>query len=105
MSFMQYVPTVFDAFNKDIEIDGRRVNLSLWDTAGTYAAIAEKRCSQPVDPHALHIGQETFDKLRHLMYPDSDVVLVAYSIADPVSLENVRERVGGIFICLDFQKC
>lgn len=39
------------------------------------------------------------------MYPDSDVVLVAYSIADPVSLENVRERVGGIFICLDFQKC
>ncbi|KAL1935362.1 hypothetical protein VTP01DRAFT_4502 [Rhizomucor pusillus] len=66
----EYVPTVFDAFNKDIEIDGRRVNLSLWDTA----------------------GQETFDKLRHLMYPDSDVVLVAYSIADPVSLENVRER-------------
>lgn len=36
------------------------------------------------------------------MYPDSDVVLVAYSIADPVSLENVQERVIGVYtFCIE----
>ncbi|BAO42116.1 GTP-binding protein Rho1 [Kluyveromyces marxianus] len=65
-----YVPTVFDNYVADVEVDGRRVELALWDTA----------------------GQEDYDRLRPLSYPDSNVVLICYSIDLPDSLENVMEK-------------
>ncbi|KAH3902463.1 probable GTP-binding protein RHO1 [Saccharomycodes ludwigii] len=65
-----YVPTVFENYVADVEIDGRRVELALWDTA----------------------GQEDYDRLRPLSYPDSDVVLICFSIDLPDSLENVMEK-------------
>ncbi|KAF7721030.1 GTP-binding protein Rho1 [Apophysomyces ossiformis] len=66
----QYIPTIFDSFVKDITVDGKRVGLALWDTA----------------------GQEDFDRLRTLSYPDSDVVLIAFSVDSPESLENIPEK-------------
>jgi len=65
-----YVPTVFENYVADIEVDGKRVELALWDTA----------------------GQEDYDRLRPLSYPDTDVVLICYSIDSPDSLENVPEK-------------
>ena len=41
-----------------------------------------------------YIGQETFDRLRTLAYPDSDVIVIAFSIGDPETLENVEEKVN-----------
>jgi len=46
------------------------MELALWDTA----------------------GQEDYDRLRPLSYPDSDVVLICYSVDDPDSLTNVAEK-------------
>lgn len=65
-----YVPTVFDNYVADVEVDGRRVELALWDTA----------------------GQEDFDRLRPLSYPDSNVVIICFSVDLPDSLENVLEK-------------
>lgn len=65
-----YTPTVFDNYVADVEVDGRRVELALWDTA----------------------GQEDYDRLRPLSYPDSNVVLICFSIDLPDSLENVMEK-------------
>ncbi|KAM4741357.1 rho-related GTP-binding protein RhoC-like isoform 1-T1 [Anableps anableps] len=65
-----YVPTVFENYIADIEIDGKQVELALWDTA----------------------GQEDYDRLRPLSYPDTDVILMCYSIDNPDSLENISEK-------------
>ncbi|TMS16460.1 Rho-related GTP-binding protein RhoA-D [Larimichthys crocea] len=65
-----YVPTVFENYIADIEVDGRQVELALWDTA----------------------GQEDYDRLRPLSYPDTDVILMCFSIDSPDSLENIPEK-------------
>uniref|UniRef100_A0AAV2M6T1 Uncharacterized protein n=2 Tax=Knipowitschia caucasica TaxID=637954 RepID=A0AAV2M6T1_KNICA len=65
-----YVPTVFENYIADIEVDGKQVELALWDTA----------------------GQEDYDRLRPLSYPDTDVILMCFSIDSPDSLENIPEK-------------
>ena len=65
-----YVPTVFENYVADIEVDGKQVELALWDTA----------------------GQEDYDRLRRLSYPDTDVILMCFSIDSPDSLENIPEK-------------
>lgn len=65
-----YVPTVFENYVADIEVDTKQVELALWDTA----------------------GQEDYDRLRPLSYPDTDVILMCFSIDSPDSLENIPEK-------------
>ncbi|XP_067932313.1 transforming protein RhoA-like isoform X2 [Watersipora subatra] len=65
-----YVPTVFENYVTDIEVDGKQVELVLWDTA----------------------GQEDYDRLRPLSYPDTDVILICFSIDSPDSLDNIPEK-------------
>ena len=54
-----------------MEVDGKHVELALWDTA----------------------GQEDYDRLRPLSYPDSHVILICFAIDSPDSLDNVQEKV------------
>lgn len=37
-------------------------------------------------------GQEQYDRLRPLSYPQTDVFVFAFSVVDPESLENVRAK-------------
>ena len=52
-------------------MDGKHVELALWDTA----------------------GQEDYDRLRPLSYPDSHVILICFAVDSPDSLDNVQEKV------------
>ncbi|KAI0693869.1 P-loop containing nucleoside triphosphate hydrolase protein [Cytidiella melzeri] len=65
-----YIPTVFENYVTQVTFDGKLVELALWDTA----------------------GQEDYDRLRPLSYPESDVILIIFSIDFPVSLGNVTDK-------------
>ena len=65
-----YVPTVFDNYNANVMWKQKTISMGLWDTA----------------------GQEDYDRLRPLSYPDTDVFIVCYSIVNPSSYTNVKSK-------------
>ncbi|CAF3301215.1 unnamed protein product [Rotaria socialis] len=65
-----HIPTVFDTYVAEIEVDGNTIDLALFDTA----------------------GQEDFDRLRPLSYPDTNVILMCFGVDNTVSAESVAER-------------
>jgi len=44
-------------------------------------------------------GQEDYDRLRPLSYPQTDVFLVCFSVVSPSSFENVKEKVSNWLRC------
>ncbi|KAK0718062.1 small Rho-type GTPase [Lasiosphaeria miniovina] len=65
-----YIPTVFENYVTDCRVDGKSVQLALWDTA----------------------GQEDYERLRPLAYSQAHVILIGFSIDTPDSLDNVRHK-------------
>jgi len=66
----EFVPAVFQPYVADLELDGRQVEIALWDT----------------------VNQEDYDRLRPLSYSNSHVILICYAIDTPESLTSVLER-------------
>ncbi|ROL52004.1 Ras-related C3 botulinum toxin substrate 1 [Anabarilius grahami] len=65
-----FVPTVFENYSANETVDGNPVKLALWDTSGA----------------------EEYDRLRPLQYPQTDVVLICFSLVNPDSFGKVREK-------------
>ncbi|KAL8808552.1 MAG: hypothetical protein Q9182_000103 [Xanthomendoza sp. 2 TL-2023] len=68
----KYIPTVFENYitHTSHQPSGKTVELALWDTA----------------------GQEEYDRLRPLSYPETDLIFVCFAIDCPNSLENVMDK-------------
>lgn len=68
------MPTVFENYITQTvhRGSGKGVELALWDTA----------------------GQEEYDRLRPLSYPETDLLFVCFAIDCPASLENVVDKVS-----------
>ncbi|WPK26410.1 hypothetical protein PUMCH_003763 [Australozyma saopauloensis] len=66
----QYHPTVFENYVTDCRIDGKPVQLALWDTA----------------------GQEEYERLRPLSYHNSHVILIGFALDVPDSLESAQTK-------------
>ncbi|KAA1068788.1 Rho GTPase [Puccinia graminis f. sp. tritici] len=65
-----YEPTIFENYVAEIRLDSKPIQLALWDTA----------------------GQEEYERLRPLSYSKSHVILIAFAIDTPDSLENVTVK-------------
>ncbi|VVC33907.1 Small GTPase superfamily, Rho type,Small GTP-binding protein domain,P-loop containing nucleoside [Cinara cedri] len=66
----EYVPTVFDNYSDNIILDGQEYNMCLWDTA----------------------GQEDYERLRILSYPNTNCFLLCYSVDNRSSFENIASK-------------
>ncbi|KAJ7629901.1 P-loop containing nucleoside triphosphate hydrolase protein, partial [Mycena rosella] len=69
--FPQTFPTVFESWVMDIEIDGKRIALTLWDIA---------------------MGTVEHVRLRALSYPDTHAVLICFAVDRVEALDNVYEK-------------
>ncbi|XP_061760568.1 rho-related GTP-binding protein Rho6-like [Nerophis ophidion] len=65
-----YVPTVFENYTACMDLDGQRVELSLWDTSGS--------------PY--------YNNVRPLCYSDSDAVLLCFDISRPDIVDNALKK-------------
>jgi len=66
----EYHPTVFENYVTACRVDGKPVQLALWDTA----------------------GQEEYERLRPLSYSNSHVILIGFAIDTLDSLDNARTK-------------
>ena len=55
----------------DCRVDGKNVQLALWDTA----------------------GQEDYERLRPLAYSKAHVILIGFAVDMPDSLDNTKQKV------------
>ena len=69
--FPEYVPSSLELEARTIEVDGKTVQLVLWDT-----------CRQ----------LEDYDRIRALSYAGTDVILMCFSIDSPDSLGNTSVK-------------
>lgn len=65
-----YIPTVFDNYKARTMYKNRPIELALWDTA----------------------GQDEYDSLRELAYPDTHAFILAYSTISPESLNHIKNK-------------
>ncbi|EDR24069.1 GTPase_rho, putative [Entamoeba dispar SAW760] len=65
-----YIPTVFDNFSRLETVDGEQVTMSIWDTA----------------------GQEEYDRLRPMSYPDTNMLIICFAIDSKSSFVNISQR-------------
>ncbi|KAM3125360.1 hypothetical protein CJJ07_001521 [Candidozyma auris] len=65
-----YVPTIFENYVTSVQApNGKTIELALWDTA----------------------GQEEYDRLRPLSYPDSDIIVICFAVDNLTSLQNIKD--------------
>jgi small GTP-binding protein len=65
-----YAPTIFINYAREVMVDNKAVHLGLWDTA----------------------GQEDYDRIRPLSYPQTDVFLACFSVISPTSRDNIKSK-------------
>ncbi|KAF7344902.1 GTP-binding protein rhoA [Mycena venus] len=70
--FLEILPGVIESYVAILEVSSQLIEFGLWDT----------------------LWQDEYDRLRPLAYPDAHVILICFAVDYPVSLDNVRDKVG-----------
>ncbi|XP_035524198.1 ras-related C3 botulinum toxin substrate 3b isoform X2 [Morone saxatilis] len=111
----EYIPTVFDNYSANVMVDGKPVNLGLWDTAGqedydrlrplsypqtvfqtlppnhTYTHAFTNTCSFKISHTPSH-AYRSRSQLAISLVLSQDVFLICFSLVSPASFENVRAK-------------
>ena len=66
----KYIPTIVENYTKQADYKGKKIQLSLWDTA----------------------GQEEYEKIRSLSYPGTHCFLIMFDVTQPSSFENAISK-------------
>ncbi|EDO42207.1 predicted protein [Nematostella vectensis] len=66
----KYEATVFNSLSTAVEVDGERIELTLWDTS----------------------GHEDYDHVRPLSYNNVDIVLICFDISRPKTADSILEK-------------
>lgn len=66
----EYIPTVFENYQIDLQVGPKSLQLQLFDTA----------------------GQDDYERLRPLSYPGANVILMLHDISNPLTFENVISK-------------
>lgn len=66
----EYMPTAFDNYSVVVTVDNKPIRLQLCDTA----------------------GQDDFDTLRPLCYPETNVFMLCFSVVCPTSFHNIVDK-------------
>ena len=67
---------MFEHYYADVDVDGKPIELGLWDTA----------------------GQEDYDRLRPLSYAKVHVILICFCVNSPESLETIQSKVSSRYL-------
>jgi len=65
-----YTPTASDTYSVNVLVATKPITFSLTDTG----------------------GNEDFNQLRHIAYPNTDIFLCCFSVVNPISFEHVRSK-------------
>jgi Ras homolog gene family, member A len=72
------VPLIFHHHIADVQVDGKNVQLMLWDTPAA----------------------DAYERIRPLSYPNTDAALICFAIDSPHSLKGANEKVRSLlFSC------
>ena len=105
--FIDYFPSMFMNCVEDVEVDGKLVELALWDVVGSSTAWVTfdshillttiMYIMHWVEHTCMHLsivplGDDNVYRLRPLNYPDTDVIVICFSCDSHDSLEEVPEK-------------
>ena len=66
----EYIPSVFDEYSANVQVQGTWLNIALWDSA----------------------GGDYYAGLRPLSYPQTNVVLLLFSCSNPTSFQRIPDH-------------
>ena len=86
---------VFDNYSTNVTYADSTLNLVLLDTSGMEILYMIKLSLTD------NTGQDDYDCLRPLSYPNTDVFMLCFSVVDPASLQSVKKKVLNVIAILN----